>query len=274
MNIFLITQEEPFYIPKIIWRICEGLNKEDRIVGLTILKPYHKSKNYLTWIKERIIVYSFGEFILLALLLTYVKMYEVLSNILPLKKMFSVKRVCRFKRIPLIITSDINSLEYQSRLRSFDIDILISVSATQIFKTALIEIPNKECVNVHGTLLPRHRGVMGSWWALATGDKYTGVTLHRIVEKLDSGEILLQQKIPITQNDTQFSIATKTKKISADLILMMLDQLRKHQINPIDMNVHTGNINTFPTKEQAKKFRASSKRIIKFQDVIDVIKGW
>lgn len=274
MNIFLITQDEPFYIPKIILRICEGLNKEDRIVGLTVLRPYHKSKNYLTWIKERILVYSFGEFVLLALLFTYVKMYELFSRVLPLKKFFSVKRTCRFKKISLFSTDDINSAEYQTKLQSLDVDILISISATQIFKKALIDLPKKECVNVHGTLLPRHRGVMGSWWALASGDKFTGVTVHRIVERLDAGEIILQQKVPITQNDSQFSIATKTKKISADLILIMLDQLRKDQIVLTKMDIIEGNINTFPSKEQAKKFRASKKRIIKFEDVMEIIKNW
>jgi methionyl-tRNA formyltransferase len=201
-------------------------------------------------------------------------MYEILSNIIPLENFFSVKRVCCFKKIPLFTTDDINSVEYLSTLRSLDIDVLISVSATQIFKKSLIDIPKKECINIHGTLLPRHRGVMGSWWVLASGDNYTGVTVHQIIEKLDAGEIILQEKIPIKNDDTQFSIATKTKKISADLILKMLDQLRKSQITHSKMNVNEGNINTFPTKEQAIKFRESKKRIIKFKDVIDIIKPW
>jgi len=228
----------------------------------------------MTWIQERAIVYTFRELILLLVLFSFVKIYEVLSRVLPLSNLYSVRRFCHGKDIRLIETDDINSAEYLTMIRSLDIDIIISLSATQIFKKPLIDVPKKECVNVHGTLLPRHRGVMGSWWALAAGDRYTGVTVHRIIEKLDAGEIILQEKIPIEKDDTQFSIATKTKKMSVNLILKMLDQLKRNEIKLFTMDVNTGNINTFPTKEQAIKFRKSKKRIITFNDIREVLRTW
>ena len=274
MNIFLITQNEPFYIPKIIQRIYYELNREDKIVGITLLKPYHKSKNYLTWIQERAIVYTLRELILLIVLFSYVNLYELSSRVLPLTNLFSVRRLCLVKNIRLIETDDINSAEYLARIRTLDIDIIISLSATQIFKKPLIDVPKRECVNVHGTLLPRHRGVMGSWWALAAGDTYTGVTVHRLIEKLDAGEIILQEKILIEKDDTQFSLATKTKKISAELLLKMLDQLKRSEIKLVTIDVNTGNINTFPTKEQAIQFRKGKKGIITFKDLKDVIRTW
>jgi methionyl-tRNA formyltransferase len=274
MNLLIVTQEEPFFIPKILARIDDNLNREDKIVGITILKPYHKSKNYLTWIRERVIVYTYRELMLLMALFTYVKIYEALTRIFPLKKFFSVRRFCSARGIRLFQTADINSAEYHSELRSLDIDMIISHSATQIFKKSLIEIPRVGCVNVHGTLLPRHRGVMGSWWALASGDKFTGVTVHQLIERLDAGDILLQEKMPIEDEDTQFSIAVKTKKMSADLTLRMLDILREGEPKAISMDINAGNINTFPTKEQAVQFRKSKKRIIKINDLANVISDW
>jgi methionyl-tRNA formyltransferase len=274
MKIFFITQEEPFFMPKIIQRICDNLGKEDTIVGITILKPYHKNKNYLKWMQERAIVYKYRELFFLGLLFSYVKMHMMLSGIFPLQNVFSVRNICHSENIPVIDAADINSTDYQNVIRRLDIDIIISLSATRIFKKALIDLPKKECVNVHGTLLPRHRGVMGSWWALAAGDVYTGVTVHRIIEKLDAGDIILQEKIPIGKEDTQFSLATKTKKMSADLILRMLELLRVGEITTSEMDVNSGNINTFPTKEQATNFKKSTRRILTFRDVTTVLRHW
>jgi methionyl-tRNA formyltransferase len=274
MNVFIITQEEPFFIPKIIRRISDSMEKEDKIVGITILKPYHKGKNYLIWIKERAVVYLIRELFFLMILMIYVKVYEIFAGVFTLKKYFSVKRFCGSKNFLCVDTDDINSSEYQSKIRPLDIDVIISISATQIFKKALIDLPKKECVNIHGTFLPRHRGVLGSWWALAAGDEYTGVTVHRIIEKLDAGDILLQEKIPIQKDDTQFSLAVRTKKMSADLTVKLIDIIKKGNIIPKRMDQNIANINTFPTIAQAKQFRRSGKRVIKINDFPAIIYDW
>lgn len=274
MNIFIITQDEPFFIPKLIQRISESMEKEDKIVGITILKPYHKGKNYLIWIKERAVVYLLRELFFLMTLMVYTKLYESLAGVFPLKKYFSVKRLCDANNFRYVDTDDINSSEYQSKIRTLDIDIIISISATQIFKKSLIELPKKECVNIHGTLLPRHRGVMGSWWVLAAGDEYTGVTVHRIIEKLDAGDILLQEKIPIQKDDTQFSLAVRTKKMSADLAIKLIEIIKTGNVVPKSMDQTIANINTFPTSAQAKKFRNSGKRVIKIHDFPAIISNW
>ena len=274
MNIFIITQEEPFFIPKIIQRISDGMEKEDKIVGVTILKPYHKGKNYRIWIKERAVVYLSRELFFLMILMIYVKGYESLAGVFPLKKYFSVKRLCDAKNLFCVDTADINSSEYLTKIRTLDIDVIISISATQIFKKALIDLPKKECVNIHGTLLPRHRGVMGSWWTLATGDDYTGVTVHRIIEKLDAGDIILQEKIPIQKDDTQFSLAVKTKKMSADLAIKLIKIIKTGNVVPKRMDQTIANINTFPTSAQAKQFRSRGKRVIKITDFPAIMSNW
>ena len=82
------------------------------------------------------------------------------------------------------------------------------------------------CINVHASLLPKYRGAAPIQAAILNGDEETGVTIMHMDVKLDTGDMILQEKIPISQDETGGSLHDKLAKLGADLLVKVLEQLR------------------------------------------------
>ena len=119
---------------------------------------------------------------------------------------------------------------YIKRIKQENPDIIISISCPQLFKEDLLNTPNIYCINAHGTLLPRHRGVFVRFGPYIMVIRRGGSTLHTMELKLDAGEIIWQDLFMVDKNDTQFSIAYKTKKQMALSIAEVLGQ-HKREVN-------------------------------------------
>lgn len=260
---FIITQEEPFYIPKVIRHLLESQGSEFQIIGCTILKPHRKNKTMNDWFMERFRIYTWWELLLTALLLIRCKILQQLFS--SKNTPYSVNKLFKKFNITEIKTNDINSIEYLNSIKSLQLDTIISISPPQIFGKELLKIPGKYCINAHGTLLPRHRGVFGSWWTLYCNDQEAGTTIHTMVEKLDAGEIIWQQSFPVMNNDTQYSIAYKTKEIMAFGLVETLKKMATGNINK-KQATYESSYHKAPTTEQAKEFHKMGKRIIKRRD--------
>src|SRR5262249_34005154 len=143
----------------------------------------------------------------------------ILGDRLPTSGLYSVAAVARQHAVPLLETRSVNSAEYLDRLRRLGLDLIVSINASQKFKTPILSLPRLGCINVHGALLPRYRGRLPSFWVLANGEKETGTTVHFMNEELDDGPILLQERVAIAPDDTQDSLIRKTKAVGARLIV-------------------------------------------------------
>src|SRR5258707_6268039 len=97
----------------------------------------------------------------------------------------------------------------------------------------MIDLPALGNINLHASLLPKFRGAAPIQWAIANGEKVTGVTTMRIDAGLDTGNILLQQEIPIAPNDTSVSLAPALAAIGADLMVETLPGLKDGTIPAI-----------------------------------------
>ncbi len=105
-------------------------------------------------------------------------------------------------------------------------DAIVVVAYGQILKKNLLTSPRLGSINIHSSLLPRWRGAAPIQWALLSGDIKTGVTTMRLVEKLDAGEILLQQEMILSNEDTAQTIHDRLAQMGADLILPTLEGLQ------------------------------------------------
>ena len=261
-QVLIITQNEPFFIPKMIKYIIEHKDMVYSVKGITVLKPYRKNKNFLHWLKERTQVYSYYELFISGLSFIICK----LSNILIKDSSYSVYSVINKNNLTSIITEDINSAEYIRKINSLGIDVIISISCPQLFKEELLSTAKIFCINAHGTLLPRHRGVFGSWWTLYSGDEVGGSTIHTMELKLDAGEILWQKEFPVEKNATQYSIAYKTKRDMSIGIVELLKKLSDGNVIPVQPKYETSYHRT-PTEEQGKEFHKKGLRVIKSKDL-------
>lgn len=121
--------------------------------------------------------------------------------------------------LPVLRASNVNATEVLEKIRSFSPDLLVVAAFGQIFKEALLAIPKKYCLNVHTSLLPKYRGAAPVQWALWNGDPITGVTIQKMVKKLDAGDILVQKRIPVADDDTTVSLLEKLAHLGGESVL-------------------------------------------------------
>jgi methionyl-tRNA formyltransferase len=114
-------------------------------------------------------------------------------------------------------------------LKAYDPDILVVV-AFRILPPEVYELPVHGAVNAHASLLPKYRGAAPIHWAVFHGEKETGVTVFQIDRKVDTGKIILQEKIDILKDDTTGKLYDVLKEISADALLKALDMLENDKV--------------------------------------------
>ncbi len=101
-------------------------------------------------------------------------------------------------------------------------DFLVVVAYGQILSKSALEWPAIMPINVHGSLLPRWRGASPIEHAILAGDTETGITIQRMAEKLDAGDILAQQSIPVGPSDTSLGLRDRLSAVGADLLAKTL----------------------------------------------------
>ncbi len=252
-RIFIITQNEPFYIPKMIKYLLAKGNFE--IVGYTVLKPHRKNKNIYHWFKERARIYTIMELMYVFVAMFYVKFFG------SFKIHYSVSKILNKQGVKRIHTEDVNDENYVKELGALNLDFIISISCPHLFGEKLLALPNKACLNAHGTLLPRHRGVFGSWWTIFKEDKEAGGTIHTMELKLDAGHIVWQEEFEVTKKDTQYSIAYKTKKMMSEGLVKVIEGYDTIIKNPITPRYKTS-YHRAPTKELGKEFHKKGKKVL------------
>lgn len=106
-------------------------------------------------------------------------------------------------------------------------ECIVVAAFGQILPKALLDIPPYGCINVHASLLPKYRGAAPIQYAIIYGEKETGVTIMHMDVGLDTGDMILQEAIPIAKEETGESLHDKLSKLGADLLLKALIQLEE-----------------------------------------------
>ena len=114
--------------------------------------------------------------------------------------------------------------EYQTILDKKP-DIIITCAYGQIIPKEVLNYPQYGCINIHGSLLPKLRGGAPIHHAIINGDKYTGITIMYMDEKMDTGDIIKQEKITIDDNDNLDSLYQKMSNLGAKLIIDTLPSI-------------------------------------------------
>ena len=129
----------------------------------------------------------------------------------------------------------LKSESFRKKLVSIKADIFIIV-AYKILPLSIINIPKYGSLNLHASLLPKYRGAGPIQWALMNGDKVTGVTIFRIKRKIDTGNILFQQKVNIKKNDNMQTLGMRLCEIGADSMLSVLKDIKNDKIKSYAQN--------------------------------------
>jgi methionyl-tRNA formyltransferase len=114
--------------------------------------------------------------------------------------------------------------EFLEELRSLNADLQIVV-AFRMLPEAVWDMPTIGTINLHGSLLPQYRGAAPINWAIINGEKETGVTTFKLKHEIDTGDILLQEKIEIGENETAGELHDKMKEVGAQLLVKTVEGL-------------------------------------------------
>ena len=117
-----------------------------------------------------------------------------------------LESISKEKDIDFLIFKNVNDQKNLKKLKNYNCDIFVSMSYDQIIKKELIAVPPKGFINCHAGALPFYRGRNVLNWVLINDEKNFGITAHYIDEGIDTGDIILQEKFPITDDDDYSSL--------------------------------------------------------------------
>jgi methionyl-tRNA formyltransferase len=132
--------------------------------------------------------------------------------------------LCRSK-IPILQPARIRNDDAIAAIRAFAPEIIIVMAYGQILPRNLLKIPAIACLNLHASILPRHRGAAPIQAAIVAGDRHTGITVMYMDEGLDTGDILLQKELEISPNETGGTLHDRLAALAPDAILAALENI-------------------------------------------------
>ncbi|MBN1669809.1 MAG: methionyl-tRNA formyltransferase [Kiritimatiellae bacterium] len=127
---------------------------------------------------------------------------------------------------PVLTPEKVNAAASVQAIRDLAPDLIVVVAYGQILRPAILEIPARECVNVHGSLLPKYRGAAPIQWAVAQGERQTGVTTLYMDAGMDSGDIILQGTLAIDPDETAGALHDRLAELGARLLRETLAAIR------------------------------------------------
>lgn len=147
----------------------------------------------------------------------------------------SAVKIAAFKR-GLPVLQPKSKKELEKMLEKFSADFFIVIAYGMILTKKVLDIPKIACINVHGSLLPKYRGASPIQETLLNGDAHGGLTLIKMVEKMDQGPVYLIRRIPIEKTDSYFSLSEKLSTLTAELLPLALEDIKGKILTPIDQN--------------------------------------
>jgi len=143
-----------------------------------------------------------------------------------------VKVIAENYNLPVIEMEKIND-EFLEKVTSLKPDVIVVAAYGSILPKAVLDIPKYGSINVHASLLPSFRGPSPIQNALLRGEKETGITIMRMDEGIDTGDILAQEKIEIDENETLVELYEKLANLGAKLLIDTIPRFINGEIKPV-----------------------------------------
>ncbi len=143
-----------------------------------------------------------------------------------------VKELAIQASIPVLQPESVKGDDFLAELCKYEPDIIGLTAYGKILPESIINLPPLGTINVHGSLLPKYRGAAPIQWALINGETETGITIMQMDEGMDTGDILLQEKLSIGPDDTAGSLSIKMAELGGKTLGTAIDILRADKLKP------------------------------------------
>lgn len=110
---------------------------------------------------------------------------------------------------PVEVTANANAEPFVRSLRAYEPDVVVMASFDQILAPDALSVPARGWLNIHPSLLPRHRGPEPIYWTIVSGDKEAGISVHLTVARIDAGPILAQRRVAVSRQDTSGTLCKR-----------------------------------------------------------------
>jgi len=137
-----------------------------------------------------------------------------------------VKKLASARGIQMTQPESLRDAQAQAKLKHFRADVIVVAAYGLILPRPVLELPRDGAINIHASLLPRWRGATPIERALLAGDRHTGVSIMQMDDGLDTGPVLMQEEIPILEDDTMGTLRDRLAELGAKLIVQALDALQ------------------------------------------------
>lgn len=280
-RIALVTQEDPFYIPLFFGEFFRIAGLRRRIAAVTatgagsfftpgaipssgrpvevrgvMIQRALGNKTYKGLAKRIWRLYGTVGFVRVGFRYVWAK---VVSRLYPGR---SVAGIAGGAGAPILPMEDANGEEFLSFIRENRIDLVVSVSASQIFRGDVLSAPREGCINLHNAPLPHYRGMLPNFWQLYHGEKESVLTIHQMVEDLDKGDILLRRPTPMDDRMSLEDLIRTTKIRSARALWHLLDRFAAGAVEVTPLPEEEGSYFTWPTREEAKELTRRGRRLL------------
>lgn len=140
-----------------------------------------------------------------------------------------VAQFAKDNNLSLFQTQNINKeSDFLEKLN--DIDIIFVIAFSQFLSSKILNIPRLGCFNIHTSLLPKYRGAAPIQYALLNGDSITGVSIQKMVKKMDAGDIVFEKHVSIEPSDTSLSLFNKLSLESSNCIAPFIDLILNDKV--------------------------------------------
>ncbi len=140
------------------------------------------------------------------------------------------------RKISLFQPEKVREEVFQESLRRLQPDLFVVTAYGKILPKSLLDIPRQGAINVHASLLPKYRGAAPIAWAILKGETSTGVTIMKMDEGMDTGDIFLQRATSIGDEETAETLHDKLASLGGQLLLEALAKIKRGEISPFRQN--------------------------------------
>lgn len=248
LSVAVVTQDEPFYMPLFYRSFFDALD-DDRIdvEWVTILSTFDES--LLDLARRTYRLYGPLNFVRRGVEYAARTAADAVGY-----GSYSVASVVQSHGVAVDHRESVNTPAFLDRLTSHDVDVVLSVSAPEVFEPTVLDAPRWGCLNVHTSKLPKYRGMLPTFWALYHGDDELGVTVHTMAEEIDQGAIVRQTTVPIPADATLDDVIELGKRTGGRLAATALHDVADGTVTLDPMDGEESYF-SFPTVAERREFQ-------------------
>jgi len=254
MRVFVITQDDPFYLPIFFRHFLAATNEKVTIDRVFCLDPFDES--FVALVGRMYQLYGPVNFVRRGVSYVTRKASDALGI-----RSHSVLSVAQNQGVSVETLDTVNDASFVERVEQDGIDAILSVSAPEIFGPSLLQAPMWGCLNVHTAKLPKYRGMLPTFWALYHGDDEIGVTIHTMEEEIDQGQIAKQSTFPVSPSDTLDDVIQRGKREGGKLAAQTLNTLADGELQLHPMEGEESYF-SFPSVEERRELQQKGRRLL------------